>query len=68
MKFKGNDMTEEDFFGGVDKPVDESLVKTFVKLGLIEQTEHGVPKVVREYGEKAFGFGTSAITATVPIR
>ena len=68
MKFKGNDMTEEDFFGGVDKPVDESLVKTFVKLGLIEQMGHGVPKVVREYGEKAFGFGTSAITATVPIR
>ncbi len=67
MKFKGNDMTEEDFFGGVNKPVDESLVKTFVKLGLIEQTEHGVPKAVREYGAKAYGFGTSAITATIPF-
>ena len=60
-------MTEEDFFGGVNKPVDEFLVKVFIKLGLIKQTGHGVPKVVRKYGAKAYDFGTSTITVTIPF-
>ena len=67
MKFKGNDMTEEGFFGGVNKPVDESLVKVFIKLGLIEQTGHGVPKVVRKYGKEAFEINDNYINVTIPF-
>ena len=45
----------------------EGLMKNFLRHHIVEQTGHGAPKVVREYGAKAYGFGTSAITATVPF-
>lgn len=45
-------MTKDDFFGGISKPVNESLAKIFIKLGLIEQTGHGVSMIVDRYGRK----------------
>ena len=51
----------------ISKEEMEELMKIFLRRHIVEQTGHGVPKVVREYGAKAYGFGTSAITATIPF-
>ena len=51
----------------ISKEEMEGLMKNFLRHHIVEQTGHGVPKVVREYGAKAYGFGTSAITATIPF-
>ena len=39
------------------------------KLGshIVEQTGHRIPKIVRKYGAKAYDFGTSTITVTIPF-
>ncbi len=33
----------------------------------VEQTGHRIPKIVRKYGAKAYDFGTSTITVTIPF-
>lgn len=34
---------------------------------IVEETEHGVAKVVRKYGAQAYDFGTSTIIVTIPF-
>lgn len=60
-------MSKEDFFGGVSKPVNESLAKIFIKLGLIEQTGHGVSTIVDKYGREAFTFLDNFLRVTIPF-
>ena len=60
-------MTKEDFLSGKTHPVNEELMKIFLQCHIVEQTGHGVPKVVRKYGAKAYDFGTSTITVTIPF-
>ena len=62
-----NGMTKEDFLSGKTHPVNEELMKIFLQCHIVEQTGHGVPKVVNKYGAKAYDFGTSMITVTIPI-
>lgn len=42
-------------------------MKIFLQCHIVEQTGHGVPKVVNKYGAKAYDFGTSMITVTIPF-
>lgn len=60
-------MTKEDFFGGVSKPVNEALAKIFIKLGLIEQTGHGVTAITDKYGKEAFTFLDNFLRVTIPF-
>ena len=60
-------MTKDDFFGGISKPVNESLAKIFIKLGLIEQTGHGVSMIVDRYGKEAFTFLDNFLRVTIPF-
>lgn len=60
-------MTKDDFFGGVSKPVNESLAKIFIKLGLIEQTGHGVSLIVDKYGKDVFAFLDNFLRVTIPF-
>ena len=62
-----NGMTKEDFLSGKTHPVNEELMKIFLQCHIVEQTGHGVPKVVRKYGAKAYDFGTSTIAVTIPF-
>lgn len=62
-----NGMAKEDFLSGKTHPVNEELMKIFLQCHIVEQTGHGVPKVVRKYGAKAYDFGTSTITVTIPF-
>lgn len=51
-----NDMTKDDFLYGKTHPVNEELKKIFLQCRIVEQTGHGVPKVVSKYGEEAYDF------------
>lgn len=53
--------------GGISKPVNESLAKIFIKLGLIEQTGHGVSMIVDRYGKEAFIFLDNFLRVTIPF-
>lgn len=60
-----SNLSEEEFFAGVSRPVNRSLMKIMGQLGLIEQTGHGVPEIIRNYGREAFDIGENHITVTL---
>ncbi len=62
-----DNFSKEDFYRGISRPVNKELTDIYTKLHLIEQSGHGVPIVVKQYGEKAFEFGTSFIIVTIPF-
>lgn len=55
----------EDFYHGISHPVNMRLQKIMGQLGIVEQTGHGVPEIVREYGREAFEITDSHITVTL---
>lgn len=60
-------LNKEDFFRGVSKPVNTELLNIFVKLDIIDQTGHGVPLILKEYGKEAFYISDHTIIVTIPI-
>lgn len=61
------DFSKEEFFNGVSHPINFSLMKIMGQLNFIEQTGHGVPLIVKKYGEKAFSFYENHIVVTLPF-
>ncbi len=61
------DFSKEEFFAGVSRPVNIGLQKIMGQLNLIEQTGHGVPKIVKVYGTKAFDIENNHITVSIPF-
>lgn len=39
----------------------------FLQCGIVEHSGHGVPIVVKEYGEQAYLFSKNMITVTIPF-
>lgn len=62
------DLTKEEFFRGISKPVNQKLLKIFGQLGYVEQTGHGVPLIVSNYGMQAFEITPHFITVVIPFR
>lgn len=60
-----NNLSKEEFFAGVSRPVNRSLVKIMGQLELIEQTGHGVPEIIKKYGREAFDIADNHITVTL---
>ena len=58
--------TKEGFYAGVSIPVNDKLTEIFVQLHISEKSGRGVPRIVGEYGEKAFDFSNNSITVTIP--
>lgn len=58
--------TKQGFYAGVSIPVNDKLTEIFVQLHISEKSGRGVPRIVGEYGESAFGFSDNAITVTIP--
>lgn len=52
----------EDFFIGVSHPINKQLQKIMGQLGIVEQTGHGVPEIVKKYGKEAFEITSNHIT------
>ena len=60
-------LTKEDFFAGVSKPVNKKLLKIFGDLDYIDQTGHGIPLIVKNYGKEAFYISDHTIIVTIPL-
>ena len=60
-------LTKEDFFRGISKPRNEQLADIFKRLGIVEQTGHGVPTIIKKYGENAFDIKDNYINAVIPF-
>lgn len=52
----------EDFFMGVSHPINKQLQKIMGQLGIVEQTGHVVPEIVKKYGKEAFEITNNHIT------
>lgn len=59
-------MTKKDFLTGKTNPVNKELMSIFLQFEIVEHSGHGVPIIVRDYGEKAYEFLKSFITINIP--
>lgn len=60
-------MTKEEFFAGISRPRNATLMRIFLNMGLTEHTEHGIPTIVEKYGEVVFEIGNNYIKCTIPF-
>ncbi len=58
-------LSEEDFYNGVSRPVNESLMKVFLMCNLSEHTGHGVPEIVKVYGRESFDITDGMVRVTM---
>ena len=62
-----NGMTKDQFFDGISKPRNETLMRIFLNMGLIEYTVHGIPTIVEKYGKDVFEIESNYIRCTIPF-
>lgn len=60
-------LSKEDFFMGISKPVNDELAKLFIRLDLMEQTGYGIPLVTKRYGKTVFEFLDFFLRVTIPF-
>ena len=60
-----NGMTKKQFFDGISKPRNTTLMRIFLNMGLTEHTGHGIPTIVNTYGEEAFEIEDNYIRCTI---
>ncbi|MGN0099230.1 MAG: RNA-binding domain-containing protein, partial [Candidatus Methanomethylophilaceae archaeon] len=58
-------LSEEDFFSGRSQPVNESLMRVFIRTKLAEHTGHGVPIVVEHYGRECYNISNTGIVVSI---
>jgi predicted HTH transcriptional regulator len=61
------DLTKEEFYRGISRPVNSKLQKIFGQLGYVEQTGHGVPLIIGNYGKHAFEIMDNYINVVIPF-
>ena len=62
-----NGMTKEQFFDGISKPRNATLMRIFLNMGLTEHTGHGIPTIVEKYGKDVFQIESNYIRCTIPF-
>ena len=60
-------LTNEQFFSGISKPRNATLMRIFLSLDLIDHTDHGIPIIIKRYGKEAFEITDSYIKCTIPF-
>lgn len=60
-------LSKKDFFAGVSKPVNKKLLKIFSDLNYIDQTGHGIPLILKNYGKEAFYISEHTIIVSIPL-
>ena len=60
-------LSEEGFFAGISRPVNNRLFNIFITCGFSEQSGHGIPQIVRAYGKDAFSFRDGLLIVTLPF-
>ena len=58
---------QKDFFNGVSHPRNSVLMRIFLKLGIVEHTGHGIPKIIEKYGKEAFDIHDTYINVIIPF-
>lgn len=59
------DYSLEEFYCGISHPVNRGLQKIMAQLGLVEQTGHGVPEIIKTYGKDAFNISENYINVII---
>ena len=62
------DLSKDEFFKGISKPVNAKLQKIFGQLGFVEQTGHGVPLIIGHYGMQAFDVMDNFLNVVIPFQ
>jgi predicted HTH transcriptional regulator len=62
-----DDLSKDEFFRGISRPVNIRLQKIFGQLGYVEQTGHGIPLIVSNYGKQAFDIMSNYVNVTIPL-
>ena len=62
-----NGMIKEQFFDGISKPRNATLMRIFLNMGLTEHTGHGIPTIVEKYGKDVFEIESTYIRCTIPF-
>lgn len=60
-------LTKDDFYRGISNPRNAQLADIFKRLGIVEQTGHGVPTIIQRYGKKAFEIKDTYINVIIPF-
>lgn len=60
-------MTKRQFFEGISKPRNITLMRIFLSMGSTEYTGHGIPTIVKRYGEAVFEIEDNYIRCTIPF-
>jgi ATP-dependent DNA helicase RecG len=60
-------MDEAQFFEGISKPRNMTLMRIFLSIGLTEHTGHGIPTIVSKYGKDVFEITDNTIRCTIPF-
>lgn len=55
------------FYSGDSRPVNRSLFELFSMFGFTEQSGHGVPTIVKNYGREAFNITDNGVIVTIPF-
>lgn len=59
--------TLDSFFKGKSVPVNESMIRLFMKLEIMEQNGHGIPTILKEYDKNIFEIEDNFVTVTIPF-
>ena len=62
-----SDLTKDEFYKGISRPINFKLQKIFAQLGYVEQTGHGIPLIISNYGKQAFDIMDNYINVTIPF-
>lgn len=60
-------MTKEQFFDGISKPRNSTLMRKFLNMGLTEHIGHSIPTIVDKYGKDVFEIESNFIRRTIPF-
>ena len=60
-------LTKDEFFSGISRPRNRSLMDIFKRLGIVEHTGHGVPTILSVYGREAFEISETLIKVVIPF-
>lgn len=61
------DLNKDEFYKGISKPVNSKLQKIFGQLGYVEQTGHGIPLIISNYGKQAFDIMENFVNVIIPF-
>lgn len=61
------ELSMEGFYTGRSVPVNERLFRIFIACDFSEQSGHGIPEIVKNYGRDAFSFDDGMIIVTLPF-